>query len=192
MIASLDGGGVVTLHFPGAPGGSTALQAEGAVRLAQSYELDAEGFKVVADDLVTEAGVRPLLHRAFAVPVLEGDAVTGVIVEAGGLIVTNEIAWHMDKFAYLVAKMRDTPEGAGTLLDNPYLASVGLDGYTATGFLALGPRMLAEQERWIVEGAAGVALAALLKERQRFAGQRCVVVLCGRNIAAEKMRELWP
>ncbi|HQR32711.1 MAG TPA: threonine/serine dehydratase [Blastocatellia bacterium] len=53
-------------------------------------------------------------------------------------------------------------------------------------------RMLAEQERWIVEGAAGVALAALLKERQRFAGQRCVVLLCGRNIAAEKMRELWP
>ena len=40
VIASLDGGGVVTLHFPGAPGGSTALQAEGAVRLAQSYELD--------------------------------------------------------------------------------------------------------------------------------------------------------
>ncbi|MFN0110132.1 MAG: threonine/serine dehydratase [Blastocatellia bacterium] len=53
-------------------------------------------------------------------------------------------------------------------------------------------RMLAEQERWIVEGAAGVAMAALLKERQRFAGQRCVVLLCGRNIAAEKVRELWP
>jgi hypothetical protein len=27
-------------------------------------------------------------------------------------------AWHLDKFGYLVAKLRDTPEGAGTVLDN--------------------------------------------------------------------------
>jgi threonine dehydratase len=52
-------------------------------------------------------------------------------------------------------------------------------------------RMLAENERWIVEGSAGVALAALLKERQRFAGQRVVVLLCGRNIAAEKFMAVW-
>lgn len=52
-------------------------------------------------------------------------------------------------------------------------------------------RLLIETERWIVEGAAGVALAALLKERERFAGRRVVVLLCGRNIAAEKLREVW-
>jgi len=51
-------------------------------------------------------------------------------------------------------------------------------------------RLLVEKERWIVEGAAGVALAALLKEQQRFAGRRVAVVLCGRNIAAEKLREI--
>lgn len=51
-------------------------------------------------------------------------------------------------------------------------------------------RLLIEKERWIVEGAAGVALAALLKERERFAGQRVVVLLCGRNIAAEHLREV--
>jgi hypothetical protein len=45
-----------------------------------SYEIDSEGFKVVANRLVDEAGVRPLLHRAFAIPVMDGDAVTGVIV----------------------------------------------------------------------------------------------------------------
>lgn len=28
------------------------------------------------------------------------------------------IAWHVEHFAYLVAKLRDTPEGAGTLLDS--------------------------------------------------------------------------
>jgi ribulose 1,5-bisphosphate synthetase/thiazole synthase len=47
-----------------------------------SYEIDSEGFKVVADRLVEEAGVRPLLHRAFAAPVMNGDAVAGVIVES--------------------------------------------------------------------------------------------------------------
>ncbi len=52
-------------------------------------------------------------------------------------------------------------------------------------------RLLIEKERWIVEGAAGVALAALLKEREKFAGKRVVVLLCGRNIAAEKLREIW-
>ena len=52
-------------------------------------------------------------------------------------------------------------------------------------------RLLIKQERWIVEGAAGVAVAALLKEAQRYRGQHVVAVLCGRNIAAEKLQELW-
>jgi len=30
--------------------------------------------------------------------------------------------WHIDQFGYLVAKLRDTPEGAGTVLDNCALA----------------------------------------------------------------------
>lgn len=52
-------------------------------------------------------------------------------------------------------------------------------------------KLLAEKERWIVEGAAGVALAGLFKEMKRFAGQRVVVLLCGRNISAEKLREIF-
>lgn len=47
-----------------------------------SYELDAEGFKVVADTLVEEAGVHPMLHRAFAAPLLDGDRVIGIITES--------------------------------------------------------------------------------------------------------------
>ncbi len=47
-----------------------------------SYELDSEGFKLVADTLVEEAGVTGLLHRTFVAPVLEGDRCTGVIVES--------------------------------------------------------------------------------------------------------------
>lgn len=41
-------------------------------------------------------------------------------------------------------------------------------------------------ERWMVEGAAGVALAGLASLRAEFAGKKCAVVLCGRNIALDK------
>jgi ribulose 1,5-bisphosphate synthetase/thiazole synthase len=47
-----------------------------------SHEIDAEGFKLVADRLVLEAGVHPMLHRLYVAPVMEGDAVVGVIVES--------------------------------------------------------------------------------------------------------------
>jgi ribulose 1,5-bisphosphate synthetase/thiazole synthase len=49
---------------------------------SQSHEIDAEGFKLVADALVAEAGVRPMLHRLCVAPVMDGDAVAGVIVES--------------------------------------------------------------------------------------------------------------
>ncbi|MGZ3420938.1 MAG: DUF1552 domain-containing protein [Polyangiales bacterium] len=32
--------------------------------------------------------------------------------------VSSQIAWHMKHFGYLVSKLRDTPEGAGKLIDN--------------------------------------------------------------------------
>jgi hypothetical protein len=47
-----------------------------------SYELDSEGFKVVADALVEEAGVTPMLHRLFVAPIMEGDTLVGVITES--------------------------------------------------------------------------------------------------------------
>ncbi|CAB4828432.1 unannotated protein [freshwater metagenome] len=49
---------------------------------SQSYELDAEGFKVVADVLVAEAGVEGMLHRSFVAPILDGDDVVGIITES--------------------------------------------------------------------------------------------------------------
>ena len=47
-----------------------------------SYEIDSEGFKLVADRLVEEAGIRPMLHRLFVAPLLEGDRIVGVITES--------------------------------------------------------------------------------------------------------------
>lgn len=47
-----------------------------------SYELDSEGFKLVADCLVEEAGIVPMLHRQFVAPIMDGDTITGAIVES--------------------------------------------------------------------------------------------------------------
>ena len=47
-----------------------------------SYELDSEGFKLVADRLVEEAGIHPMLHRVFVAPIMEGTTIRGVIVES--------------------------------------------------------------------------------------------------------------
>lgn len=47
-----------------------------------SYELDSEGFKLVADRLVEEAGITPMLHRMFVAPILEGDRIAGIITES--------------------------------------------------------------------------------------------------------------
>ena len=55
-----------------------------AVRDSQSlsYELDSEGFKLVADRLVQEAGIHPMLHRAFAAPIVDRGRVTGIVTES--------------------------------------------------------------------------------------------------------------
>ena len=44
-------------------------------------------------------------------------------------------------------------------------------------------RLVLETEHWVVEGAAGVAVAAFRKEARRYAGKNVVIVLCGRNVS---------
>lgn len=61
-----------------------AKEAGAAVPESQSlsYELDSEGFKLVADTLVEEAGIHPMLHRSFVAPIMEGDTIVGIITES--------------------------------------------------------------------------------------------------------------
>src|ERR1700759_5486814 len=47
-----------------------------------SHALDAEMFKWVADTLVEEAGITPLLHRLCVAPIQENGAIRGVIIES--------------------------------------------------------------------------------------------------------------
>ncbi len=49
---------------------------------SESHALDAEAFKWVADAMVEEAGVTPMLHRMFAAPILNGNGIKGVITES--------------------------------------------------------------------------------------------------------------
>jgi ribulose 1,5-bisphosphate synthetase/thiazole synthase len=49
---------------------------------SQTQALDAELFKSVADKLVQEAGIEPLLHCLAVEPVMEGDAIRGIITES--------------------------------------------------------------------------------------------------------------
>lgn len=50
-------------------------------------------------------------------------------------------------------------------------------------------RDIAEAEHWIVEGAAGVAMAGARAMASQFAGKSVAVILCGRNVALAKFLE---
>jgi hypothetical protein len=49
---------------------------------SDSHALDGEAFKYVADVLVREAGIRPMLHRMFVAPIVEGGEIKGIITES--------------------------------------------------------------------------------------------------------------
>ena len=48
-------------------------------------------------------------------------------------------------------------------------------------------RLILNEEHWVIEGSAGVAVAAYLKEREKYAGQNVAIILCGRNISSTKL-----
>lgn len=47
-----------------------------------SHALDAEMFKYVADVLVEEANITPMLHRSFVAPIMQDNTIVGIIVES--------------------------------------------------------------------------------------------------------------
>jgi ribulose 1,5-bisphosphate synthetase/thiazole synthase len=49
---------------------------------SDSHALDGEAFKYVADVLVQEAGIKPMLHRWVVAPIVENKVIIGVIVES--------------------------------------------------------------------------------------------------------------
>lgn len=51
-------------------------------------------------------------------------------------------------------------------------------------------RLCLEKHHLLIEGAAGVPLAALLKATERFQGKNVIVILCGANISLETLRTI--
>jgi ribulose 1,5-bisphosphate synthetase/thiazole synthase len=49
---------------------------------SDSHAIDGEAFKYVADVLVEEAGITPMLHRTVVAPIVEDGIIKGVIVES--------------------------------------------------------------------------------------------------------------
>jgi threonine dehydratase len=50
-------------------------------------------------------------------------------------------------------------------------------------------RLVHHSKQWLIEGAAGVALAAYLKTADRYKGKTVAIVICGGNLS-EKVRGL--
>ncbi|MEM9781781.1 MAG: FAD-dependent oxidoreductase [Pseudomonadota bacterium] len=76
--ATVEAGGIAAeFESRAAPMGAAVPESQ-----SLSMELDSEGFKLVADRLVEEAGVEPMLHRFVTDVVMEGNRITGVICES--------------------------------------------------------------------------------------------------------------
>lgn len=47
-----------------------------------------------------------------------------------------------------------------------------------------------KEHHFVVEGAAGLSLAALRQQKERYQGKKVVLVLCGRNVSMEVVKEI--
>ena len=53
-----------------------------------------------------------------------------------------------------------------------------------------GIKLIFQEHRYVIEGAAGVVVASFLKLSDRFAGKNVVLVICGGNIEVAKFKEV--
>jgi len=67
-----------------------------------------------------------------------------------------------------------------------------VDRYLLVGEDEIGEamRLIIDRHHTLIEGAAGVAVAGCLKDRERRAGENSVIVLCGANISRDHLKRL--
>lgn len=56
--------------------------------------------------------------------------------------------------------------------------------------IADGIRIGVEKHHQLIEGAAGAAIAGFMKQKDKFNGQRVVIVMCGGNISSEVLKSI--
>ncbi|MFW9991563.1 MAG: threonine/serine dehydratase [Candidatus Odinarchaeota archaeon] len=56
--------------------------------------------------------------------------------------------------------------------------------------IARGIKLVLEKHHMVIEGAAGVTIAAYLKEKAKFEGKNVVLIICGKNIGMDKLKAI--
>ncbi|MEL6674813.1 MAG: threonine/serine dehydratase [Bacteroidota bacterium] len=101
---------------------------------------------------------------------------------------------------------------AGKIVDLPYLPTLsdgtagGMEADSLTFPLAqqyvddyilvsedeikAGLKLIMQQHYYLIEGAAALSVASVLKEKARFAGKKVVLILCGRKMGFDKLKEI--
>jgi len=104
-------------------------------------------------------------------------------MKAGRVIDFPEKETLSDSTAGGVEEGAITLELCRSLIDDCVLVS-------EAGILA-AMKLILEKERWAVEGAAALPVAAYLQEAKNYPGQNVAILLCGRNIPFKKLRTVF-
>jgi len=152
----------------------------GAEIAEQHGELDAVFISVGGGGLISGAGValKRLSPRTRIVGVWPENSPSMLrAMEAGRIVDVEEVATLSDGTAGAVEP------GAITL---PICRAVIDQTVTVTELeISSAMRKIAEKERWMIEGAAGVAVAGMIKLAEAYRERKVAAVICGRNIALQ-------
>ena len=112
----------------------------------------------------------------------EASAVMAHSVEAGRIIDEPSLPTLSDGTAGGVEQDALTFELCRELVDEFVLVS--------EAEIAQAMRRFIDFEHQLIEGAAGVALAAMLKQREVLAGRRVVILICGANVSRDTLKRV--
>jgi threonine dehydratase len=101
-------------------------------------------------------------------------------IRAGRVVETSHLPTLSDATAGGVEPGAITLELCAALVDECLAVDEDAIGASMRTFI--------DAEHQLLEGSAGVAVAALVAARGRFAGQNVVVVICGANIDAARLK----
>lgn len=124
--------------------------------------------------------LKPMSHVRVVGCWPENSPVMAASIEAGRIVEMESRPTLSDGTAGGVEPGAITFDLCRTLVDDHVLVSE--DEIRAAMLLFM------ETHHMLVEGAAGVAIASLLKTKERFQGQNVVVVICGANIDLEVLK----
>jgi threonine dehydratase len=122
---------------------------------------------------------RPGMHAIAASPSNSKTMIESV--RAGRVIETQHLPTLSDATAGGVEEGAVTLDLCRRLVDD--FVEVGEDEIKSA------MRLFIETHHMLIEGAAGVAIAALLKSKPSLRGKIVAVVICGANISAERLKE---